>query len=222
MIAMSDTSFPLSSRGQWIEGEGTAVFVPEGYEPRYAYPVVVWLEGSDQADRDEGARAWFPRASDRNAIVISLEPPLPGTEGPEKAEWRFSADDLWEALDYVGTAVAEVSAEMNVHPDRVFLAGNGDGATVACDLLCVAPDDFAGAIAVSPRGPHADGALHDWRSTSTRSVLVLADLPDARRRQQFEDWGLAVEWENDLGPRQKASRIISWIMSHIPTSSPAA
>ena len=205
--------------GTWIDGNGTAVFVPEGYEPGYAYPLVVWLE--DSRGSGQAARDWFPRASERNCIVISLQPPLPADSLERDAEWRFSADDLWEALDYVGTAIAEVSAEMNVHPDRIFLAGDGDGATMACDLLCVDPDQFAGAIAFRPSGPHADGVLHDWRSTPSRSVLLLAETLDADRRLPLEQAGLDVEWSADLAPSAISSRLIAWIMGHISTATPA-
>ena len=217
MSAHDDIS-RIPGGGNWIEGEGTAVFVPEGYESRYAYPVVVWLEGSDHSQA-AGARSWFPRASDRNCIVISLEPPLVGSAG-SSPEWRSSPDDLWEVLDYVGTAVAEVSAEMNVHPDRVFLAGNGDGGSVACDLLCVDPDQFAGAIAVAPSGPQADGVLHDWRSIPSRSVLVLDCDAHSEWLRQLRQSGIDVDWEPDLPPRRMASRMIDWIMSHIPTTTP--
>jgi len=205
--------------GTWIDGNGTAVFVPEGYEPGYAYPLVVWLE--DSRGSGETAKRWFPRASERNCVVISLQPPLPADSPSSDAEWRFTADDLWEALDYVGTAIAEVSAEMNVHPDRIFLAGDGDGGTMACDLLCVDPDQFAGAIALMPSGAHADGALHDWRTTPSRSVLLLADELEADRRLHLDQAGLDLEWSSDLAPSAIAARLIGWIMRHISTATAA-
>ncbi len=60
---------PGYNEATWLPGIGTAVFVPENFEPAYRYPIVIWPEESASSFE---ARTWFPLISPRNAVVISL------------------------------------------------------------------------------------------------------------------------------------------------------
>jgi predicted peptidase len=205
------------SAGTWIDGEGTAVFVPTGYEPTYAYPVIVWLE--DSSGEGGGARRCFPLASDRNCIVISLLPPLRSALTSRCGEWRNGGDDVWPAIEYVGTSVAEVAAEMNIHRKRVYLAGEGTGAAMACDLLSILPDQYAGALAIQPTGPVASASLHDWRGASKRSVLLVVPEAEHSSVATLRRTRMEIEVLSGMGQDQIPAMLIRWVMSKIPTSS---
>ncbi|HSK10333.1 MAG TPA: prolyl oligopeptidase family serine peptidase [Vicinamibacterales bacterium] len=86
-----------------------SIKVPAGYEPgRGPYPLLVFLHGSGQDDRNELNRAWLPQD------FILLAPNARGT-----SNW-YNAD---HAQEDIREAVADVMANYAVDPSRVILAG---------------------------------------------------------------------------------------------------
>lgn len=134
---------PGYNEATWLPGIGTAVFVPENFEPAYRYPVVVWLEESASSFE---ARTWFPLISSRNAVVISLQPDRSCPKGQPDSSLRE-----WFSFEYVRRSAAEVAKEILIHPHRIFLAGRATGAAMAHDLSRAKPGCFAGAILIDPR-----------------------------------------------------------------------
>ena len=99
------------------------VFVPQGYEAGYDYPLLVWLGGS--ASRFDLGRA-MTRVSLRNYIAVQ---PAAG----ETAMWR---------------AIDRVRDRLSVHPRRIWLVGHAAGGTTAFRTACRHPDAFAGAVSL--------------------------------------------------------------------------
>ncbi len=142
---------PKTVPAAWIDGIGTAVFVPSNYTPSYSYPAVVWLESSSGGGQE--ARDWFPRVSDRNAIVeLPAAPADRRGRGSSLGSWRTRPDNVWEAMDYVEKSLAEVQDLLSIHPERIFWRGGG-WAAMAADLVCIHPHQFAGIVAIDPAGP---------------------------------------------------------------------
>ena len=199
---------PGENQPTWLRGLGTAVFVPENFEPEYRYPVVVWLEASGAGFE---ARTWFPLITSRNTLAISLRPPRPGRRG-----WGTSRCHHRQALKYVGSSLAEVTAEVLVHPRRIFLAGREDGAAMAADLLCMKPEHFAGAILIDPtfgtaRKPF-DSRLDGRSSPALVATRQDADLQTLRNRCGSH---LEIETVNGLTKTAFARTINSWLMRHV-------
>lgn len=220
MIARMTLEFPQrdaeESSGTWIEGSGTAVFVPRDYEPGHAYPVVVWLEDSRGSGFE--ARTWFPLATDRNVIVIALQPPLCSPLADRTGAWRIEPNAVWEAIDYVERSVAEVADLLSTNQDHLFLAGRGDGAAMATDILCIESDRYAGAIAVDPVGLGAEGTLGDQRAQTGKSVLLVStETVDLAWRGRLQRNGATVKTPPVRPRRELASEINRWIMSHVAT-----
>jgi pimeloyl-ACP methyl ester carboxylesterase len=214
-IAELNSHKPGFNAAVWLRGVGTAVFLPENFEPSYRYPVVVWLEASDS---DFEARTWFPLITPRNAVAISLQPHGDGPTG-----WRTSSDDVWPALEYVGTSVAEVAAEIAVHPRRIFLAGRGDGAAMAADILCMEPERFAGAILIDPAAEAASLSLHDWRC-QRRSPVLTARLKAAEIQLHRNHLRSRLEIETVSGLSKPAlARLMNhWLMAQMDASTCSA
>ena len=135
-----------------------AVAVPDGYEPGYAYPLVVWLH--DVGASEHTVHSTLRGVSERNYLGLAVRGAACGGAGGSGFGWPDRAvADLAARLPGL---VAAVGSEWNVHTERVYLAGLGAGADAAADLLAARPDWFAGAALVAggtlpPAGP-VDGA----------------------------------------------------------------
>ena len=131
-----------------------AVAVPDGYEPGYAYPLVVWLH--DVGASEHTVHATLRGVSERNYLGLAVRGAACGGAGGSGFGWPDRAvADLAARLPGL---VAAVGSEWNVHTERVYLAGLGAGADAAADLLAARPDWFAGAALVAggtlpPAGP---------------------------------------------------------------------
>jgi phospholipase/carboxylesterase len=99
------------------------VFVPQGYEPGYDYPLVVWLP--DPARRFDLGRAMI-RLSLRNYVAVQ-----PARGGAA----------VWRAID-------RVTDRLSIHPRRIWLVGHAAGGTEAFRMACHQPDAFAGAVSL--------------------------------------------------------------------------
>lgn len=141
-----------------------SLFLPQAYEPRYPYPMLVFLHGYG-----EGERQWIdavPSLSRRNYICIGLR----GMRTVRRPDGRMGyswgrnrrCDGIIE--DYVLTAVQETMRVCHVHSERIFLAGFCEGASVAYHLGLSFPDKFAGIVALNgwlPEGPLPLSRLED-------------------------------------------------------------
>jgi phospholipase/carboxylesterase len=147
-------------------------FLPTGYEPKYAYPLLVFFHG--HGGNEEQILRLAPRVSRRNFICIGLrgpEPVGPRPDGRLGYTWNAEAvdDDLIE--DYVLRAVEQARRSYHVHSERIYLAGFREGATLAYRLGLVFPDRFAGVIALNGSMARRGGPL--LRLPETRQLRVL-------------------------------------------------
>jgi len=110
------------------------VFVPQGYEPGYDYPLLVWLPGDDEAFDLGRAMA---RLSLRNFVAVE----------PAAGETA-----LWRAID-------RVSERLSIHPRRIWLVGQDAGGTEAFRLACRHPASFAGLVSLGGSFPHGEPVL---------------------------------------------------------------
>lgn len=133
-----------------------ALFFPKAYEPRYAYPLLVFLHGYGESESQ-----WLqvaPAISRRNYIGLSLRGPVPVQRegGATGYSWGRSRRSDGAIEDYVLAAIRATMRASHVHSERIFLAGIGEGAAVAYRLGLSSPDKFAGIVALNgwlPDGP---------------------------------------------------------------------
>jgi phospholipase/carboxylesterase len=132
-------------------------FLPTGYEPNYAYPLLVFFHG--HGGNEEQILKLAPRLSRRNYICVGLRGTQPSgqrTDGGPGYTW--GADGQCDAVteDYVFRAIEQTRRHYHVHSERIFLAGVWEGATLAYRLGLTFPERFAGVIslngALAPRG----------------------------------------------------------------------
>ncbi len=109
--------------------DGVSVFVPQGYEAGYDYPLLVWLSDPLGPAFDLGRT--MARVSLRNFVAV---------------EAAGGATAVWRAID-------RVSERLSVHPRRVWLVGQGASGTEAFRIACRHPDSFAGIVSLGGAFP---------------------------------------------------------------------
>ncbi len=130
------------------------VFVPQGYEPGYDYPLLVWL--TDPATPFDLGLAMI-RLSLRNFVAVQ-----PGHG--DVACWR---------------AIDRVTDRLSIHSRRIWLMGHRSGGTDAFRMVCRHPDRFAGAVSLGggfPLGEHVLGQLDEIRRTPLLLCSKAADV----------------------------------------------
>jgi phospholipase/carboxylesterase len=142
--------YPAEVAGQRLQPMLT--FLPTGYEPNYAYPLLVFFHS--QGGNEKQMMKLAPRVSRRNYLALGLRGPV-STLRPDGAVgfgWE-SGDPDADYDDYVFGAIERVREEYSVHPDRIFLAGVCEGATAAYRMAFRYPEQFAGLAAFNGKLP---------------------------------------------------------------------
>lgn len=122
-----------------------ALFVPLHYERNYAYPLVVWLHGPSDDERQ--LKRVMPLISMRNYAAVAPR----GTRADQPRggyRWEQSRDHIGAAEQRVFDCVEIAREKFNIHPGRVFLAGLGCGGTMAFRVALHHPRRFAGALSL--------------------------------------------------------------------------
>ena len=167
-------------------------FLPAGYEPRYAYPLVVLFHGA--GDSEEQVLKLAPKLSRRNYIAIGLRGPqeLPATDDGRPA-FGWGADGSWDGAveDYLMKAVDQTRRTYHVHSERVYLAGVGEGATAAYRAGLALPGRVAGVVALNGSMPRPAGApLFTLPAARQMRVLIAhgtknADVPYSTAQRDY-------------------------------------
>src|SRR5262245_61775120 len=125
-------------------------FLPTGYEPNYAYPLLVFFHGHGSSE--EQVLRLAPRLSRRNYICIGLRgTETVGQRADGRMAYSWGSDGAGDTLveDYVLRAVEQARRCYHIHTERIYLAGFREGATLAYRLGLVYPEKFAGVIALN-------------------------------------------------------------------------
>jgi phospholipase/carboxylesterase len=166
-------------------------FLPTGYEPNYAYPLLVFFHG--HGGSEEQILRLAPRLSRRNYICIGLRGPLvvePRHNGRPAFTWEPNGHCDAVMEDYVVRAVEQTRRQYHVHSERIFLAGFCEGAALAYRLGLTFPERFAGVISLNGSMPRGTGPLFRWPQVRQLRVLIghgiaNAFVPLASARQDY-------------------------------------
>lgn len=145
-------------------------FAPIGYEPRYPYPLIVYLHG--QGGNEEQILRLAPRVSRRNYVAIGLRGPV-CTGLNRRGSLGFSwgdASHLPMIEEYLFGAIQQTRRHYHIHSERIILAGFAEGATLAYRMAMQFPEKFNGVIALNGHMPRADRPL--LRLDAMRSLRV--------------------------------------------------
>jgi len=149
-----------------------AIALPEVYEPGYAYPLIIWFHQSGA--NEEEIFDVLPQISDRNYVALALRGNVDLGDGA--AAWLTEASGALELCGKIEAAIASLSDFVNVHRQRVYLAGASTGGTTALELMLQRPEAFAGAICLGGAFPDAKVPLARFRGLRGRRILLATSL----------------------------------------------
>ena len=144
------------------------LYLPSDYQPKYSYPLVVMFH-ADGADEDAAARL-IPQMSRRNYIAACPRGPVSlGLSATGRPAFAWGDDP--RADDYLLATVAHARSEFNIHSERVYLIGVGEGATIAYRLGIAMAGAVAGVVALNGRMPNV-GRRPMFRLKAMRDLRV--------------------------------------------------
>ena len=159
-------------------------FLPEEYQPRYPYPLLVLFHG--HGGNEETVLRLAPRLSRRNYLAISLRgPEALGTrrDGRPACGWGGDAEAV---TDYVLRAVEQTRRTYHVHSERVFLIGLNEGAATAYRAAFALGGRVAGVAALNGITPRSAGTPL-FRLDQARRMRVLIAHGTENTRTPFAE-----------------------------------
>ncbi len=141
---------------------------PQHYERNYSYPLLVWLHDAGGDERE--LKKIMPLVSLRNYVSLSVRGPSPWQRG---FEWPETADEILAAEARVDEAVAQARQRFNIHRQRIFIAGAGEGGTMALRLALRRPDRYAGGVSIGGCFPAGNSPLARLSQIRRSRLLVM-------------------------------------------------
>jgi phospholipase/carboxylesterase len=133
--------------------ETDEIFVPENYEPNYAYPLIVWL--APPAVPRRRLQPLMRNVSERNYFGVAV----PVVDGDVVEEQLFET-------------FGRLRRRYHLHTERVYLLGFGEFGTQALKTALGRPPWFAGVAAISARWPETPRLLAHYDELRSKRVLV--------------------------------------------------
>ncbi|MGL6226240.1 MAG: alpha/beta hydrolase [Thermoguttaceae bacterium] len=165
------------------------LFSPMHYEPGYAYPLLVWLHGRGNDERQ--ILKIMPLISMRNFVgiaprglpvassssltkVCSIQPNSlfqPGGMESKRYYWNFEDSDVSDAEQKIFESIDLAKERCHIASNRVFLGGFEDGGSMALRIGMHFPDYFSGIISLGGRFPTGNVPFRQW--TSIRNLPIM-------------------------------------------------
>lgn len=159
-----------------------AIYVPERYEERYAYPLLIWFH-SDDTDEDQ-LEDVLGAVSTQNYCGLALRG---NQQNPISGGFRWNMDSSQFGTvpfrDLLHVTTCRLRRAFHIHSERIFVAGSGSGADTALQVLVQRPDWFAGAILLDPLG--RPEAVQSERLTGLRGKPLLQTVSRSTTNEQL-------------------------------------
>lgn len=137
-----------------VSPKPVGLFCPLHYEPNYAYPLLVWINASHAGG--EKIQHALPQISMRN--YVGAAPICPSNRLPEPTS--------------VLAAVDRAQSQYSIHPQRIFIAGIGDGGALALKMALQNPGVFAAAASLGGPFPEFENRLANLKSARQIPFLI--------------------------------------------------
>jgi phospholipase/carboxylesterase len=149
--------------------------VPEHFEPRYDYPLIVWLHSDDSSEWE--LDVVMEAISLRNYLAIAPRGHRTSPKSNRLFRWGTHLTDLAFAENLVFECVDALLEGLPVHTDRIFLGGIGSAGTVAQWIGLKHPGRFAGVVSMQGVFPKHRCALSGWKAARQLPVLYMQGEP---------------------------------------------
>ncbi|GAB6165379.1 phospholipase [Thermostilla marina] len=123
------------------------LFAPLHYEPKYPYPLLVWLHGGETSDNRELLQI-MPKVSLSN--YVSVAPRGLSIENGSKPTfgWPQTLEGIIEAEQRTFECIAAAHKRFHIDRRRIFIGGFGEGGTMAVRIAWRNPQVFCGAVSL--------------------------------------------------------------------------
>ncbi|MBM4087918.1 MAG: hypothetical protein FJ276_00595 [Planctomycetes bacterium] len=155
-----------------------AVFAPLHYEQNYAYPLLVWLHGPGEDERQ--LLSIMPLISTRNYVAVGARGEPAGEPVGRGFTWTQSEAGVAWAEQGVFECLAMAQERFHIARNRVFLGGYQCGGTMAFRIGMTYPARFAGLVSLGGAFP-ADHTPLACLEQSRRLPLFIAHGGDSTR-----------------------------------------
>lgn len=156
-----------------------ALFIPEAYEPNYAYPLLLWFH--DAGGDEHELLSVMPQISTRNYFGLAFGGRVPAVSGRKVNPWPQSADDLTSFERELHSTICRLRQTYHVHSERVFLAGVGAGADFAMRLMLSQPAWYGGAVLLGANQQPVRHSLTNLDDLRHKRVMLATGNRDADR-----------------------------------------
>jgi len=146
------------------------LFVPHHFEPNYGYPLLVWLHGPGDDERQ--LKRIMPHVSLRNFVAVcprGCSPPLPGEPG---FRWSQTLAAIETAEQQVFDSIDAACARYRIAEEHVFLAGFQCGGTMALRIGLQHPERFGGVASIGGSFPEGAAPLARLRQLRGLPLLI--------------------------------------------------
>lgn len=136
-----------------------SVYLPDGFESGYPYPLLVWFHPATAAVGD--VKTVMSRISRRNYIGVAFPEPQDSQTAPTPTRVRFDGDGFaavspssrTSSEDALHATLCAIRCAYEFHSERIYLAGAGVCGMKAVSMLLRRPEWFAGAVCLGGRIP---------------------------------------------------------------------
>jgi phospholipase/carboxylesterase len=181
---------------------GGVLYVPPGYRPEQAAPLIVMLHGA--GGQAKPSLDVLRPAADRDGLLL-LAPQSRGST------WDAIRGDFGPDAKQIDRDLAEVFSRYSVDPARVAIAGFSDGASYALSLGLSNGELFKAIVAFSPGFiPPNDfrGKPRVYVSHGTRDDVLPIDLCSRALVPRLRSRGYAVAYREFDGPHAVPQEIV--------------
>lgn len=145
------------------------LFGPERYEPRYDYPLIVWLHSCASGERE--LENVMPELSLQNYVACAPR----GTQACEAHgrlfRWSDEPTSAAIAEEVVFDAIEHAKRDFSIADNRIFLAGFGGGGSMAWRIALRYPQRFAGVISMCGNFPQEHHPLSNYANARDMPTL---------------------------------------------------
>ncbi len=154
----------------WVKSP-KAFFAPLHYEPKYSYPLIVWLHNN--GFNENQINQVIPHISLRNYVAVGVRGCRATDASGRRFEWPTSPAAVGNAHDCVISAIDEASERFNINPTRIILAGYRDGGAMALRVALQQPERFAAVVSLGGTMPADGGAIVNLHQLRKRRLPML-------------------------------------------------
>lgn len=181
LASLFDISADALSRMPREEVAPCTTYAPARYEPKYAYPLLVWLHGPDSDERELPQVMRY--VSDQNFVAVAPRGTCAVRGDRRSYNWSQTHEQIAVAESRIFSAISVARRRFYVNAQRIFLAGYASGGTMAVRIAWNNPSSFAGVATIG--GALPTGARPLSRLGELRSLPCL--LTTARQSETYPE-----------------------------------